>query len=154
MFVFITDLRRAAGTYRCGRIDTRGALDLWDAALAARWDGPAVWVHGDMTGSNFLTSEGRLCGVLDFGCSAVGDPACDLGVAWTLFESVSRDQFARSLNIQASGLGTRSRVDPLEGREGPRRASRRPPRNNGTRLGWRWTSTDVIDRLVDSHCGR
>ena len=34
----------------------------------AAWAGPNVWVHGDMTGSNLLIGDDRLCGVIDFGC--------------------------------------------------------------------------------------
>jgi aminoglycoside phosphotransferase (APT) family kinase protein len=40
-------------------IDRDGALAVWEAALAAPWDGPDVWVHGDMTGSNLLLRDGR-----------------------------------------------------------------------------------------------
>ena len=37
-----------------------------------------MWVHGDVALANLLVGgDGRLCAVLDFGCSAVGDPACD-----------------------------------------------------------------------------
>lgn len=61
-------------------IDVNGAVAVWDAATAAEWCGPDVWGHGDLTGSNLLMSEDRLCGVIDFGCvcAAVGDPACDV----------------------------------------------------------------------------
>ena len=41
-------------------------------------------VHGDITGTNLVVRDGRLAGVVDFGCSAYGDPACDLTIAWTL----------------------------------------------------------------------
>lgn len=58
-----------------GEIDAAGAAEVWDAALAAPWEGPDVWVHGDVTGSNLLICRDQLCGVIDFGCSAVGDRA-------------------------------------------------------------------------------
>ena len=45
--------------------------------------GPPVWVHGDVAVGNLLVNEGRLSAVIDFGCSAVGDPACDTVIAWT-----------------------------------------------------------------------
>ncbi len=78
-------------------LDGAGALEVWDAATAADWNGPDVWVHGDVTGSNLLLSDDRLCGVIDFGCAAVGDPACDLTTAWTMFDGSSRDRFMAAL---------------------------------------------------------
>jgi aminoglycoside phosphotransferase (APT) family kinase protein len=42
-----------------------------------------VWVHGDVAASNLLLAGGALHAVIDFGCAAVGDPACDLVMAWT-----------------------------------------------------------------------
>ena len=35
--------------------------------------------------------------VIDFGTSGVGDPACDLAIAWTLFRGESRDAFRAAL---------------------------------------------------------
>ena len=40
---------------------------------------------------NLLVANGRLSAVIDF--SAVGDPACDLIVAWNLLPSRVRDDF-------------------------------------------------------------
>jgi aminoglycoside phosphotransferase (APT) family kinase protein len=37
--------------------------------------------------------------VIDFGCLGVGDPACDLMVAWTLFSGESRDTFRAALSV-------------------------------------------------------
>ena len=78
-------------------IDTAGAIAVWDAATTAAWAGPNVWVHGDITGSNLLIGDDRLCGVIDFGCSAVGDPACDLTATWTMFEGTSRQRFVQAV---------------------------------------------------------
>jgi aminoglycoside phosphotransferase (APT) family kinase protein len=44
-----------------------------------------------------LVREGRLRAVIDFGCSAVGDPACDLTIAWTFFSGASREAFRAAL---------------------------------------------------------
>ena len=41
-------------------IDAVRALEVWEAALAATWSGPDVWVHGDVTGSNLLLRDGRI----------------------------------------------------------------------------------------------
>jgi aminoglycoside phosphotransferase (APT) family kinase protein len=77
-----------------GARDVAGASRIWDRALGSRWNKPPVWVHGDVAAGNLLVDgEGRLCGVIDFGCAAVGDPACDLAIAWTLFDSRSRAAF-------------------------------------------------------------
>ncbi len=75
------------------QIDTAGATALWDEALESAWNGSAVWVHGDISPGNLLTRLNRLTGVVDFGCMAVGDPACDLSIAWTLFSGESRNAF-------------------------------------------------------------
>jgi len=76
-----------------GRIDTNGATDVWEAALQATWQTPPVWLHGDVSAGNLLVRAGKLCAVIDFGSSSVGDPACDLTIAWTFFSGASREAF-------------------------------------------------------------
>ncbi len=76
-----------------GRLDTSALLKVWEAALDARWSGPPVWVHGDVSGANLLVAQERLSAVIDFGCSGVGDPACDLTIAWTFLSGPSRAAF-------------------------------------------------------------
>ena len=78
-------------------LDADAASAVWEAALATVGDAASVWVHGDITNSNLLVQDGRLCAVLDFGCSAVGDPACDLAIAWTYFRGESREAFGAGL---------------------------------------------------------
>ncbi|THV42768.1 aminoglycoside phosphotransferase family protein [Glycomyces buryatensis] len=80
-----------------GRIDTAAATEVWEAALASTWDGEPVWFHGDIAHGNLLTREGKLSAVIDFGTSGVGDPACDLVIAWTMFEGESREAFRRAV---------------------------------------------------------
>lgn len=70
---------------------------VWQGALDAPAAGPPVWFHGDVAVGNLLVGEGRLSAVIDFGCSGVGDPACDLVIAWTLFSGRSRDAFRDAL---------------------------------------------------------
>lgn len=82
-----------------GSIDTDGAAAVWDEALATHWQGPPVWFHGDVAAGNLLVRDGELCAVIDFGTSGVGDPACDLSIAWTLFEGESREAFRRHLPL-------------------------------------------------------
>lgn len=85
-----------------GEIDTDTALAVWEAALSAPWYGPPVWFHGDVAAGNLLVKDGALCAVIDFGCSGVGDPACDLAIAWTLFEGASRNAFRAALPVDAA----------------------------------------------------
>jgi aminoglycoside phosphotransferase (APT) family kinase protein len=75
------------------------AEGIWRDALAATFAGPAVWVHGDVSVNNLLLTGGRLSGVIDFGCSAVGDPSCDTVMRWTLFTGRAREVFCRRLDV-------------------------------------------------------
>jgi aminoglycoside phosphotransferase (APT) family kinase protein len=73
----------------------------WEDALAApEWSGEPVWIHGDLDSRNLLVDDqGRLSGVIDFGCLGVGDPACDVMAAWKLFTAESRDLFRHELAV-------------------------------------------------------
>jgi aminoglycoside phosphotransferase (APT) family kinase protein len=73
------------------------ALPAWHAAVDAVYEGPPVWFHGDVAVGNLLLRDGRLGAVIDFGTSGVGDPACDLALAWTLLEGESREAFLATL---------------------------------------------------------
>ena len=66
-----------------------------------RLDQPPVWVHGDVSSGNLLIRDGRLAAVIDFGSSAVGDPACDLYIAWTFLDDASRESFRAALPLDA-----------------------------------------------------
>lgn len=76
-----------------------GAHAVLDAALASRWTRAPVWVHGDVAAGNLLLRDGVLAGVIDFGCCAVGDPACDLVIAWTLLDPEARRRFRARLAL-------------------------------------------------------
>jgi aminoglycoside phosphotransferase (APT) family kinase protein len=80
-------------------IDTDAATEVWEAALAATWNGSPVWVHGDVNATNLLVANGRLIAVIDFGCSGVGDPACDVTIAWTFLFGESRERFRARLPL-------------------------------------------------------
>jgi aminoglycoside phosphotransferase (APT) family kinase protein len=72
----------------------------WEAAVAApRWQGQGVWMHGDLHPANLLADRGRISAVIDFGLVAVGDPACDLMVAWALLSSAARETFRNALRV-------------------------------------------------------
>lgn len=82
-----------------GQIDTQAATTVWEAALAATWHGSPVWFHGDVASGNLLVEDGRLSAVIDFGTSGVGDPSCDLAIAWTFFEGESREAFRTAIAV-------------------------------------------------------
>ena len=77
--------------------DSRIAAE-WERALnAPPWDGPPVWHHGDLDARNWLVRDGRISAVIDWAAMGVGDPACDVMVAWKLHSSAARDAFREAL---------------------------------------------------------
>ncbi|MFF8641557.1 aminoglycoside phosphotransferase family protein [Streptomyces sp. NPDC015345] len=91
---------RAAIAEVDGVFDGAAMTGLWDAALAApAWDRHPVWFHGDFHTGNLLTVDGRLSAVIDFGELGVGDPACDLTIAFTLMSAESRAVFRAALGV-------------------------------------------------------
>lgn len=76
------------------------ALTIWENAVTSEWSKPDVWVHGDVSSGNLLLNQqGELTAVIDFGCLGVGDPACDLIIAWTLFDHHAREIFKKGLML-------------------------------------------------------
>jgi aminoglycoside phosphotransferase (APT) family kinase protein len=97
----------AAETERClaaapTGVDAHAARALWAAACETRWNAAPVWVHGDVAAGNLLVSGGALCGVIDFGQLAAGDPACDTVLAWTFFSGDGRAAFREALDLDAA----------------------------------------------------
>lgn len=75
-------------------IDTKAALTLWQQALQAEtWQRSPVWIHGDIHAGNLLVRNGCISAVIDFGGLGVGDPACDMMVAWNYLTADSRPVF-------------------------------------------------------------
>jgi aminoglycoside phosphotransferase (APT) family kinase protein len=79
---------------------------VWEDAMATSWHRDPVWFHGDVATGNLLVRDERLAAVLDFGSSGIGDPACDVVIAWTFLSGPSRDRFRAELDVDA---GTWSR---------------------------------------------
>ncbi len=91
---------RASIAALASTIDTAAATDAWEAALRApEWDRSPVWIHGDLDARNLLAREGRLTAVIDWGCLGVGDPACDVAVAWKMLDADARDIFRTALSV-------------------------------------------------------
>jgi aminoglycoside phosphotransferase (APT) family kinase protein len=92
-----------------GVVDIAAVTEVWDTALAApAWQGPPVLMHGDLDRRNLLVVDGRLGAVVDWGCFAAGDPACEVMVAWKVFRGESRDVFRDALDVD-DATWTRSR---------------------------------------------
>lgn len=81
-------------------VDCDAVAAVWERALRAPdRDGPAVWLHADLMPGNLLVDGGRLAAVIDFGCTGVGDPACDLFPAWNLLPADAREVFRAKLDV-------------------------------------------------------
>lgn len=102
------ETRRAIASLK-GKINVEAATEVWEIALATTWNGSPVWVHGDISAGNLLMQDGHLTSVIDFGQLTVGDPACDLAIAWTLFKGESRKIFRAMLPLDA-GTWSRGRA--------------------------------------------
>ena len=75
---------------------------LAELAEVAAWDGPALWVHGDLHSANVLVHDGSISAVIDFGDLTSGDPAVDLAVAWMLFDEADRAVFRAAAGASRS----------------------------------------------------
>ncbi|WBC10622.1 aminoglycoside phosphotransferase family protein [Micromonospora sp. WMMA1947] len=82
-----------------GHVDAALVREIWARAVGARWDGVDRWFHGDIAPGNLLLTHGRLAAVIDFGTCGVGDPACDLAIAWTLLTAEGRAAFRERLSV-------------------------------------------------------
>jgi len=83
-----------------GLVDTSAVAAAWDEAVRVPpWDGPPVWLHGDIASGNLLVEDGRLSAVIDWGALGVGDPACDLIVAWEMFDAAGREALRVLLGV-------------------------------------------------------
>jgi aminoglycoside phosphotransferase (APT) family kinase protein len=127
------------------RAAREGALAVWRAALAAPFEARPCWFHGDVAPSNLLVRDGRLAAVIDFGTCGVGDPACDLVLAWTFLDAQSRHAFRRSLDVDA-GTWLRGRGWALW----KALLTLRDPAHDATvrRYGWRYSAAEVVQHVT------
>lgn len=91
---------RAAVEVMGASLDPAPVIAAREAALAAPvGQGPGVWMHGDLHPANLLVDHGQLSAVIDFGLLAVGDPACDLMIAWTYLSAATRTGFRAEVSV-------------------------------------------------------
>jgi aminoglycoside phosphotransferase (APT) family kinase protein len=81
-------------------VDVELLTALWSESVDAKpWEAAPVWVHSDLLPGNVLIEAGRLVGVIDFGASGIGDPACDLMAAWSILPPAAREPFRARLDV-------------------------------------------------------
>lgn len=81
-------------------VDRYRATALWERALEAPpHQGAALRIHGDPMPGNFLSTNGRLTGMVDVALPTFGDPAADLQPAWVLFEGPARSAFLTAMGL-------------------------------------------------------
>ncbi|GAA2146058.1 aminoglycoside phosphotransferase family protein [Glycomyces algeriensis] len=92
-----------------GTVDAAACTAVWESAMRTVWTGAPVWFHGDIAPGNLLTSGGALTALIDFGTCGVGDPACDLQIAWTYFTGPDRARFRDAAGLD-DGTWARARA--------------------------------------------
>ena len=80
-------------------VDQDASQKIWAQAVRSAWPQDPVWFHGDLAAGNVLISEGAVSAVIDFGTCGVGDPACDLVIAWTFMDHDERERFRRAARL-------------------------------------------------------
>ncbi|ALL79495.1 hypothetical protein AD006_30105 (plasmid) [Pseudonocardia sp. EC080610-09] len=95
-----TALHQLRGTTdAAAAFDDRQCRRIWLDATTHVWPLPPVWFHGDIAPGNLLTASGQLSAIIDFGSCGVGDPACDLAIAWTYFAPPERAIFRDAVRL-------------------------------------------------------
>ncbi len=91
-------------------VDTDQARESWEKAVAApAWNGPPIWLHGDLHPANVIVREGTLSGVIDFGDLCSGDPATDLSAAWILLPDGAASRFFDAYEVADEATIARAR---------------------------------------------
>lgn len=87
---YADEVQRALETLG-SRVDSAACWRIWREGMVTVWTDDPVWFHGDVAVGNILLDEaGALGAMIDFGTCGVGDPACDLQIAWTYFDGPDR----------------------------------------------------------------
>jgi len=81
-------------------LDIRCVTAAWNQSVDVEdYTGQPVWMHADLQPGNLLIGEGRLSAVIDWGGLALGDPAIDCLVAWTLLTPSTRPTFRSRVGV-------------------------------------------------------
>ena len=70
-------------------------------------------VHGDLHARHVLVDGGRPSGVIDWGDTAIADPAVDLMAAWAAFAPPERETFWSAYGPAGADRRLRARVTAL-----------------------------------------
>ena len=108
----LAGLQRVDGWFEviADHADADAARDVWVKAVAApAWQGPPVWLHGDLHPANVVVHAGMLAGVIDFGEMCAGDPATDLSAAWILLPAGGASRFFGAYEQADEATITRAR---------------------------------------------
>ena len=98
----MSELTRPAIEALSDEIDALAADELWQSAVAEPHHALPVWLHGDLKTDNLLSVTGRLSAVIDWGLSAVGDPAADYASAWSWVHPSARETYRATLELSDS----------------------------------------------------
>lgn len=139
-----------AGAMGSDAVDVRAVW--YDAVKAPAWEGPPVWVHGDLHPANVVVQNGTLTGVIDFGEVFAGDPAADLAAAWVLLPAGMAERFFASYREvddatvrRARGLAVlKSLFLMLMGQNGDRGIP-------GGKPAWGLAGRMALDRVLSEH---
>ncbi len=75
-------------------IDAPRITKVWnDLCLTPVYEGPPLWIHGDLHPANLVVRDGTIVAVVDFGDISAGDRAVDLAGGIMLFEPLVLDSF-------------------------------------------------------------
>ena len=78
---------------------TKQCLEIWQRGMVSAWPNAPVWFHGDLAVANVLMKGDKVSALIDFGTCGVGDPACDLTIAWTYFDATTRQHFREAAKV-------------------------------------------------------
>lgn len=92
------------------QVDAMAVRRVWaEVAAAPTWEGPPLWLHGDLHPANVLVDKGRLSAVIDWGDVTSGDPATDLFIAWMMFDRPARKVFFEACGTPDDATQARAR---------------------------------------------
>jgi aminoglycoside phosphotransferase (APT) family kinase protein len=92
-------------------VDATAVRALWSELVTTPvWDGPPLWLHGDLHPGNVLVDHGQISAVIDFGDLTGGDPAMDLSAAWMFFPPAIRPIFRAAAGGCDDATWARSRA--------------------------------------------